>query len=427
MSNNYSYNKNKNSLNFTVNQTEQIINFLKEDWFRDLCSKANVFDKDETDMNKIFECIKEYIWTYYAYSSVDDFTNAVDIFINFFKDYSKNKIPSFISSPTSSKYDITTDLLYCSNGRHIYNDFRFASSLTTVKGTYVKGIYIGTDHSYYIGKDSMRKSLHDLQPSIEYNALVAQAFFEYFNQPVAQYFLLKQGTSPFGITLSKCFRKSNQELIGFDEFYTFEKNPKLTYESIISNFLSNIETRLNSIALSNPSIKPEDITALLNKLKLEYCIQEFMKLFINMLDPNLGNTSLLLTYTPDSLYPQYNISPAYDLDLTFNSFLESSLQDRFCYIKDSNNNPVTIEYFMSAFSDFSDFSDFLSDFVHKIKSDPNISDKIVTNAVKKNGLKYLTTHYSDYVDFFNNRFANLVKHYDSIKGDDSNEVVLEGY
>ena len=425
MSNNYFFNKYKSSLNFTVNQTEQIVNFLEEDWFLDLCSKAHIFDTNQSDMNKNFECIKEYIFTYYAYSKVENFTNAVDIFINFFKDYSKNKIPNFISSPTSSKYDITTDLLYCSNGHHIYNDFRFASSLPTVKGNYVKGIYIGTDHSYYIGKNSMRKSLHDLQPSIEYNALVAQAFFEYFNQPVAQYFLLKQDTSPFGITLSKSFLDSNQELIGFDEFYTFDKNPKLTYESIINNFLSNIKARLNSILLSNPSIKPEDITALLSKLKLEYCIQEFMKLFINRLDPNLGNTSLLLTHTADSLYPQYNISPAYDLELTFNSFLEPSLQDRFCYIKDLNNNPVTIEYFMSVFSDFSDFSAFLSDFVQKIKSYPNISDKIVTNAVNKNGLEYLSTHYSDYVDFFNNRFANLVKHYESIKGDDSNEIVLE--
>ena len=124
MSNNYFFNKYKSSLNFTVNQTEQIVNFLEEDWFLDLCSKAHIFDTNQSDMNKNFECIKEYIFTYYAYSKVENFTNAVDIFINFFKDYSKNKIPNFISSPTSSKYDITTDLLYCSNGHHIYNDFR---------------------------------------------------------------------------------------------------------------------------------------------------------------------------------------------------------------------------------------------------------------------------------------------------------------
>ena len=95
------------------------------------------------------------------------------------------------------------------------------------------------------------------------------------------------------------------------------------------NSLSNIFDEDNNIthrqildrmeeAIKSKELSQDKSLELCKKVKLQYAVQETLKCLICAADENLGNTSLIIKQGENGEIEDINISPAYDLDFSFN-------------------------------------------------------------------------------------------------------------
>ena len=178
------------------------------------------------------------------------------------------------------------------------------------KGFRVSSEVLGADRNRYIlktaeglkggtsGKKNTRYAI--------YNPTIAYAFFKYLGEECAEAIpgLEKE---PYYYIFSKNFLKENQEMISIgDEHFTTKKlvideNNNITHQSIIE-------------AIEDFAQKSEVDS---DKLKMQYAVQETIKKMICSMDENLGNTSFVISKDIDGNIENIDISPAYDLDISF--------------------------------------------------------------------------------------------------------------
>ena len=418
--------KNTNA-QFTEEQEKTLKRYIKETWFEALNDLVNICDLS-SDENTILQNIKDYIWTYIINYKKEEFYNGAEKLIQFFDSYKSGKEPRFTQKGQGGLFDITEDLLYSANGYHIYGKFKRPNSsqkIHSTNGFYSIGAYIGTDRAAYLGKRSMiSKNLpvkKEIKKQVDYNSIVAQFAFEYFDQPVARYYLLEESTNPYNVILSKNFLQDNQELVHFSDLYDGSESTD-TYLGRIAMMESNIEMRYKNI-LGN-----EKTRELLDKLRLQYCRQEFMKLVIGPMDCNLGNTSLLLTSKAGQDVPEIDISPAYDLDLSFNVAQNLASNGNMRLMKTSDGKSANIHALIEDFREIPGFKDFLDYFYRRIDN-KTVANEIVGNAYEKTNFQFFSENAEQYIDFLNNRFEQVREAYRAIflesRGDDENEAILE--
>ena len=417
---------------FEKEDEELLRTYIKEPWFIELNDLVSICDLSGNE-ESILQNIKDYIWNVLAKNRDDEFANATKNFLKFLESYTNKKEPCFKGKSDGSTFDTTQDLLEVSSGYHISIDVmkqNLKKRAYATNGLYSFASFIGTDHTEYLAKRSMESKglpvYDDSRKQVDFNPIMAQCTFEYFDEPVAGYFLVHEKSHPFRVILSKNFLETNQELVHFKDLYSsnsYVVDDKMdTYVGRIQMMESNIKMRYKNL------LSPEKMQELLDKLKLQYCKQEFMKLVIGPMDCNLGNTALILTNNDDKEVPEINLSPAYDLDLSFNLAQIMSSKGSMSVMETSDGKVANINSFIKEFKDVSGFEEFLSEFYRKIEN-INASREIVDDAIDRTNFTFFIENSEQYIGFLNERFEQVRKAYRETfideKGDEEHEAILE--
>ena len=219
-------------------QLQKIKKIIQIDSFREINDIVNICDLEQDEEN-IIKNIKDYIWTYLANRKTSNFFTSVNTFISFIENYYNSKEPNFtLPSRDGSLFDTKHDLLWICNGYHIHGDLRYLKNLNR-RGFYMLGAYLGCNHKIYLSRNSMRSRRwpvsEEIVKEVDYNPLLAESFFNYFSQPVASYYLLRNNLKPFNEILTPFFLRDNQELLHLQDLYIEHGN----------NFMDTHTNRLN--------------------------------------------------------------------------------------------------------------------------------------------------------------------------------------
>ena len=149
------------------------------------------------------------------------------------------------------------------------------------------------------------------------------------------------------------------------------------------------------------------------------------------MDSNITNTALVLTSNDVRQVPDIDISPAYDLDLSFNISKELSLNGKMNELNGIDGQHVNLKTFIQEFIDVCGFDTFLSDFYRKIL-DTSVPNQIIKIAIEKTNFDFLKENNSQYISFLKSRFQEVKKVYEDIfmnnrGGNNKHETVLEWY
>ena len=164
----------------------------------------------------------------------------------------------------------------------------------------------------------------------------------------------------------------------------------------------------------------EDYKNLINKLKLQYAKQAFMKRIIGLGDETLDNIAIITTSSGETdEMPQIDISPAYDLDICFN------FQDivDFGIIGTSRNNKPKIIDVMREFKDIDGFREFVESIVSKVgkRRDRKLAIKrIIKGAYEESKAEYFNKSESKrlYIKFLLKSFKEMQNAYEQVYGKD---------
>ena len=176
---------------------------------------------------------------------------------------------------------------------------------------------LGEDRNRYILKDAeglkgITSGMNNAKDA-KFNPTIAYAFFKYLGEDCAE-FIPALEKQPYFYILSKNFLKKNQEIISLDNENFTSKPLHIDEEKNIthSSILDAIENHVKEKGFSK-----EKTIEISEKLKLQYVVQETIKSLICNMDENLGNTSFISTKDKEGNIADINISPAYDLDISF--------------------------------------------------------------------------------------------------------------
>ena len=417
---------------FEKKDEELLRTYIKEPWFIELNDLVSICDLSGNE-DSILQNIKDYIWCVLAKNRDEEFNSATKNFLQFIVSYNNNKEPCFKGKSDGSTFDTTQDLLEISSGYHISVAFmrqNLKKRAYATNGLYSFGSFIGTDHIEYLAKRSMTSkglsASNEIRKQVDFNPIMAQCTFEYFNEPVAEYFLVHEKSHPFRVILSKNFLKTNQELVHFKDLYS---SNSYVADDTMDSYAGRMEMMESNISIRYRKLLSQDkIQKLLDKLKLQYCKQEFMKLVIGPMDCNLGNTALILTNNDDKEIPEIDLSPAYDLDLSFNLAQIMSSKGNMSVMETSDGKDANINSFVSEFKDIPGFEEFLAEFYKKIE-EKNAPSEIVAKAIDRTNFTYFRENSEQYIGFLNDRFEQVRKAYREAflqsRGDEENETVLE--
>ncbi len=393
---------------FSQKQLEILKRIIHTDVFREINSIVNICDLNQ-DEDKILDNIKTYIWDYLAKSFAKAFSKNVDYLIEFINDY-QNKKETVFNEPSKDGniINLKQNLLVVCNGYHIYHDFRSLKPYCTF-GLYMRDTYLGTDHQLYFAKASMKSKELRVSPEareeVDYNSLLAESVFHYFSQPVANYYLLDDKEFPYNAILTPNFLKKNQELIHLIDIYEYEKHLD-THTYRLELIKKNLEKRYKS------KMNKNDFQKLIEKIQIQFCIQSFIKLLIGPMDINYGNTALVLTHNGTEI-PDIDISPAYDLDISFNTAAELVDKDLLDQIIDKNRYPSTIKSLIEEFKDIPGFKSFLEEVIRKMSS-KDIAQEVLDDVYQRTNLLLFKERKERYMLFMKKRFVEVLEAYKEV-------------
>ncbi len=395
---------------FSIEQLDKIKRIIQTDDFRIINSITNICDLNQEE-DKIIKNIKDYVWHILSrYNSVY-FSEKVDSFITFVENYPSIKTPKFSLPSSDGKiHNLKTDYLVICNGHHIHNDYRYLKKVHA-NGLYMHDSYLGSDHKVYLSKKSMKSRTlpvsDDTEIEVEYNSLLAESVFKYFSQPVASYYLIWTNSNPYTLIVTPNFLEKNQELIPLEDLMTDDNNDDLDTHTNRLNIIINSLTRRYK-----DNMNDNDFQNMIKKVQLHFCIQSFMKLFIGPMDANFGNTSIVLTHNNTSI-PTIDISPAYDLDISFNIATELVSKNNIHQILDLDGNPSTIMSLIKEFKDIPGFKEFLDNFVMTIMNN-NFSKEVIDDVYKRTNLSFFKEREKNYMYFLNKRIIEVLDAYKKV-------------
>ena len=396
---------------FSKDQLEKIIEMVNSKNFYEINSVVNICDLNQSE-EKVIKNIKEYIWIYLSNMDSNSFSVSVNNFIMFVENYSTIHTPQVVLPSLDGKvHRLNHDLLVICNGYHIHGDFRYMKQCNT-NGLYMNDAYLGSDHKIYLSKKSMlSRSLpvsDNIIYEVDYNSLLAESVFNYFSQPVANYYLLKDTVSPFNVIFTLNFLKDNQELIHLSDLCNKEGD---SYVDTHTNRLKLIKDNL-AMRYKN-TMDAGMFQDLIKKIELQYCIQSFLKLLIGPMDANYGNTAIILTHENNAALPSIDLSPAYDLDISFNIASDLAINNKISQINGIDGQPLTIMSFLKEFKNIEGFKGFIESFVDKI-SYGNISEEIIDDVYKRTNFDFFIEKKNSYASYLNKRFIEVLQAYKKV-------------
>lgn len=394
-------------IEFSEEQESKLVEELKKDWFNDLNSKVNMYDEEATIEEKI-EHIKKYIM-YYCKSSYNDIKETVENFFDLLEHYEAKKY----REPVRNENGVI-NLLYSgfNSGNAFYTGKMKA--IKTTKGAYTEGIYITPDRKEYIkklamdSKGQMNGFKHHQQ--LRYNGVIANQVFEFFGEKSATY-LPAIKTPPYYYVISENFLSKDQELITLDDLYCDEEMEYTKHSSILKLLEDNMKIRYKNIMDENK------FNNLIKKLKLQYSKQEFIKKIIGLRDEKIENMGIVLTTNGEEMeVPQIDISPAFDLDMSFD-IAEETKMVKF----QTDNGKTDIKSFIEEFREIEGFTEFLSSIVNKIKNEDEVIQEIIDKSYEISKAKYFKdeSNRRDYSNYLKARFKETKQAF--------NELYLKDY
>ena len=273
------------------------------------------------------------------------------------------------------------------------------------------GRYLGQDNKiYYIkeaeglrgyaaGKKYRREGL--------YNPAMANAFFEFCGEKSSQGIPAIE-KAPYYVIFSEDFKQKNEQIVSlkkFDYDYEYDENGNIKHKDIIKS----IETYTRSVLQGQMS--DEKIDEECRKLKLQYSIQETLKKIICSMDENFGNTSLLIKRNGDKI-EEINLSPAYDMDLSFNlgkEFLSIDYTNQIFYRTTETGSNDLMDIITEFAQTIPGYKERLSEIINKFNNDyPNQIFETAYNNTKVDAFKNENLK-EEYATFLVQRIAYVKK------------------
>lgn len=283
-------------MDFSKEQIEKIKTYMGNEKFKELCVQLNIGAKNDTEeqlLNNIKKYIeKDMLGKIKGVATIEKFLKAIEVYLR--KDEFERKEEGYID----------------------YNLVLPIGKEQKRQGLRVQKDILGHDRKEYIVKaaEGYKGPICGFENSedAKYNPTIAYALFKFLDQPCARN-LIAYETFPYYYIFSENFIKQNEKMYGLDDKEFMQTQLSIDEKNNITHkqIMDAIEESVNKKQLS-----PEKKLELTKKLKLQYAVQETLKSLICSMDQNLGNTALVVKEENGEI-EDINISPAYDLDLSF--------------------------------------------------------------------------------------------------------------
>ena len=400
----------KESIKFTDQQIKILQKYLYEDWLKELNRIINMYD-ESADIDTQIEHIRKYI-IIFCNSNNDDIKDTIYNFFDLLEHYKSKKY----REPIRDEQGL---IILTKSGFNSCNGY-YTGKIKSVKtglgsGEYIEGRFISTDRKEYIKKFSMdaRGKMSEYNHHIQsrYNGVIAHEIFKYFEIQSASY-LPAITKFPYYYVITENFLNDNQELITFDDCYINTTNEEdiasvqlreLHHSDIIRILKENITMRYKR------NMTDISFSSLIGKLKLQYAEQEFIKRLIGLKDEKLGNIAIIKTSNGNELeVPEIDISPAFDLDVSFNFGAETKMaQTR------TDNGKVDIKSLIEEFSNINGFKSFIDSIFYKIQDEDQVIELILNNSYETSHAVFFLDEDNrrDYITFLKQKFRDTKEAY----------------
>lgn len=374
-------------MNFTKEQEEKIKQYLEMDRINKMLVKIGIYNFDTAMSDKV-EAVKTYI--------------SEDLMGKFRGDIATEKflkiIKLYLSNEDFERFD---------GDEYIPNGFINYNLVLPIVGERRDGFRVSSDILGFNGKKYIVKNAEGLKSGAagrkyvrdaRYNPTVAYALFKFLGVPCAKN-LPACEKIPYYYIFSENFLKDHEKMYAFDDEkfmdteLIIDENNNITHKQI----MNGIEETVNK-----KNLHPDKASKLCDKLKLQYAVQETLKCLICSMDQNLRNTSLIVKEGEDETIEDIDISPAYDLDLSFNlgeEMLRGLPQNEVVYrtTQDGKTDLISI---INEFKSVQGYKETLQEIKNRLNG--NYIDQIFDIAYEESG-----------VDEFNNkdirdRFGNFI-------------------
>jgi hypothetical protein len=283
--------------------------------------------------------------------------------------------------------------------REIYNYIGFRTN----------GKYLGQDGNVYLIKEAegLKGPVSGMNYRREglYNPSMANAFFEFCGKESAEA-IPSIGNLPYYYIFSKDFVKKDEKLVSLNDFnygYEYDENNNVKHSDILNAIELQVKKELTEYMTET------EISKKYEKIKSQYAIQETLKKIICSMDENLGNTSLLIKSNKDGT-KTVNLSPAYDMDLSFNlgkEILKGDYTNRIFYRTAENGSNELTDIFNEFCENIPEYKEEITCIINKFKGDyiSKIFEIAYNNtnvsSFKKDNIK------DEYGSFLNTRIAEV--------------------
>ena len=405
---------------FNEDQIEILKEYLKEEWFIELNSKVNMYDETASIEMQI-----DHIRKYIMYFCNSDFQATEEDIENFFDLLSHYKTKTYREPIRDENGFIQIKKSGFNRGNAFYTSKTKSIIQGNGKGAFIDGILVTPDRKEYIKKLTMdaEGKLHGIEyrKQARYNGTVAHEVFEFFGEKSASY-LPAIYVSPSYYVLSENFLESNQELINLNDF--FKKSTENTHSDILRLLEDNIRIRYKN------NLSDEEYNKLVTKLKMQYLKQAFVKKIIGLGDEKLENMGVVITTSGEEMdTPDINISPAFDLDMSFDLAEETKMRRI-----PTDDGQTDIKSFIKKFANYDGFRTFLEDVLSRIKNEEEVTETILDRAYEVSKVSYLKKEdtRANYKNYLKAKFKEVKQAYQEIyihperkEVNDEAEIVLE--
>ena len=404
---------------FTIEQEEKLKENLEEDWFKELNGKVNMYD-EEASIETQIEHIKNYI-IHYCQSGFQATQEDVD---NFFDLLSYYETKTYREPIRNKDGVIEIKKSGFNSGNAFYTRHVKPLIRGNAKGAFLDGILVTTDGKEYIKKfamdaDAKLNSFKHHKQS-RYNGTIAHEVFEYFGEKSASY-LPAIYMAPAYYVITENFLSRNQELINLSDF--FQDKEEYNHAQTLDLLENNIRIRYKN------NMEEDEYNKLINKLKMQYIKQAFLKKVIGLADEKLENIGIVITTDgEETIVPEIDMSPAFDLDMSFDIAEERGMRRI-----PTTNGQTDIKSFIEEFANFEGFKDFLDMVTGKMEDEERVVETILDKSYETSKATFFLEEESriDYKNYLKARFREVREAYKEVflkperEVKDDTEAILE--
>ena len=351
---------------FSEEQMNIIKSHIDNQKFKKLCIELNICDGNDTQeqfLNKINDYIEnDMMGKVRGQYATDKFLKSIQAYLEN-NDFEKND-----------------------QGYIDYNLVLPIANLPNREGLRAQKDILGHDRKQYIVKqaEGFKGAISGFNSSKDarYNPTIAYSLFKFLDVPCARNVVAYE-TFPYYYIFSENFLKENQSIYGLDneefigKIIGTDENMNITHKDIMESIDETVV---------NKNLPIDKSSMISKKMKLQYAVQETLKCLICSMDENLRNTSIVVTKGENGEIEDMNISPAYDLDLSFNlgeEMLKGIPESQVLY-RTTENGKTDLVSIINEFKSIEGYKEALQEIKNKLNN--NYIDNIFDIAYEESGI-----------------------------------------